>query len=340
MCQSKADGGKRCEYSALKRKEHLKLEKTREWINGDSFKRKSLEKDFQKNFQKNNRELFKNHLKSRESWQCDAKALPPEVIKELQKKFFRKPTMLTDEEAQNLNREMFEEFSDLGEKLSKEELNTLHKYTFIGNERLNNFLRKNLKKLKTDYFEYRDPSPEEWESTLKRSQEEIELMDSVFKKKDENKNFKKRTLYRHHIVPAGITPKEFAEKYFKIGERISDPAFLSTTEDPSYIAGHAHNRKPTEYIVYQIISSNGISMVTGPDEREGNVQSWEKERLLNRGTKLRVLGITRNKFGVNPERVVMRKQFGKGYSYPETIKDKFFTVVQLIDEEDIPKYLK
>lgn len=316
-------GGPRCEYSQLWLARKRKLARTPAYREGGEYARERLEKAERWKFQRDHASAYQAQLPARAKWQTKAAPLPRRQAEAFRKTFPAMPAM-GSEEAKAHTQKLAEEHEKLVEDIYSEEASTLGFYAMEGHETINSYLRLGVKGLPPD-----DDLPEDLETLTK---EHIEVMDSVFARAEKSVN--PRQLFRHMLVEPGITPRAFAEKYFKVGERVTDAAYMSTTEDPAYIRGHVFKRHPSEYLVMRILSRQGISMQRDEEEIEGDLQSWEKERLLPRGTKLRVVGIRNDEYSIAEEREGLRKQFGR-HRGPSKIPPKRLVTVYLIDEEEL-----
>jgi hypothetical protein len=312
MCKT---GGPRCEYSYRWSLVKRKIERSQKFKEASSYVQEVMLKEARFKFDSSNSALVIAHLPEKAKWQTKAKPLPRRKCEQLSK-LFPKPAMPSQNEALLLTQNLLEEYRALSGRLTQDENRALIQYSITMHKYINGLLREGKK---PDCF-----TPEELRlsvtaGTLKKTVDEYPLATDV------------RVLYRHLIVPRGVTPREYAAKYFKVGERICDPGFMSTSEDPSYIRAHAYVRHPSNYVVYQVLSRKGVPLQRS-EERVGDLQSWEKERLLPAGLKLRVVGVRQEEFSVSDDRVDMKKQFS---SNKLALKPKRFTVVQLMDEAEI-----
>lgn len=315
-------GGLRCEYSQLWLARKRKLARTAAYKEGGDYTRERLERMERWAFQGEHSKDYQAHLPARAKWQTKAAPLPRRKAEALLKTFPATPTM-SQEEARAHTKALAEEHEALVEDIYSNEASTLAFYSMTGHESINSYLRLGAKGL---------PSYEHLSKDMETlTKERIEVMDKIFERAELSST--PRQLFRHMLVEPGMSPRAFAEKYFKVGERVTDAAYMSTTEDAAYIRGHVFKRQPSEYLVMKILSRQGVSMQRDEYESEGNVQSWEKERLLPRGTKLRVVGIRNDEYSVAEERVDLRKQFGN-YWGPAKIPPKRLVTVYLVDEDE------
>lgn len=311
MCDT---GGPRCELANELYNLRKRVKRTKKYKEASSGIREKIIYLEELTWKNNNKSLVQNHARKKEKWQVDSPKLSRRKMEALQREFPRE-TIKTQDEAEKLHQEMFQEYKTLEEKLSNDESYVLHHYTRHGYEYYNQRLRKPYRK---DF-----PIP------IETVDERILLIDEVFKKNESLE--KSRTLYRHHMIPGGWTGREYAEKYFPVGGLVKDPAYLSTTEDLGYVAGHLFERRPTEYVIYQIISSKGISLVHNESENTGNIQSLEKERLLPRDSQFRVVGHRKQKLEFPQDRLNIRTRFARG-TWNRKIPPQQVTVIMMIDE--------
>ena len=321
MCNT---GGPRCEYSQKWLSRRRKLQRTDDYKNASRSRQKGLERTERWRFQKEYSEEYQKHLPERAKWQRKAKALPRRKAEALARSQ-PPPKIFTAEEAVAHTAAMAEEHEELLKRLSPDEVHALILYTMASHEDINGYLRLGAKGVVTA-----DEYPND--DRVGFARERVAHLDAIFEKA--YKHEEPRTLYRHMLVEPGMSPRRYAEKYFKVGERVADPAFMSTSEDPSYIRGHVHKRRPSEYLVMKIVTRKGISLQQYEEEFNGNIQSWEKERLLPRDTKLRVLAVRNEEYSIDDSRYQMKKQFGNGWGQDKILPKRLTTVV-LIDEDEL-----
>lgn len=315
-------GGPRCSYSQEWLAAKRKLQRSKAYRDASYYEHERLERAARWRFQKEHPKEYQAHLPAREKWQTKAKPLTRRRAEALAKAF-PKPAGWTAAEAPLRTKQLALEKALFKDSLPEKLEDVLVYYSQNGHADINGFLRRGERALD-------DGTREDLASVREHTLRRISELDEIFARAPKSKE--PRVLYRHMLVEPGISPRAYAERYFKVGERVTDAAYMSTTEDASYIRGHAFKRSPSEYLVMQIVSRQGVSLQRQDYESAGSVQSWEKERLLPRGTKLRVLAIRSEEFSIDPAREEMRKQFGNLWYAPD-IPPKRMTVVQLIDEE-------
>jgi len=169
---------------------------------------------------------------------------------------------------------------------------------------------------------------EKFEAELKayveRAEKAVKEMDEALRQGARTAT-NKRVLYR----AIGVKPDEvstFAERY-KIGEEIEEPSYLSSSEDSDVMLLHesVRNKKYKETVVFEILTNKG----TAVGQSDGyHVSGFEKEVLLPRSMKFRVVGIGESTFestysGGRPQFTV----------YRDVPKRKRFKIVQLEEIE-------
>lgn len=351
MCKSKAEGGGRCEYSDML----ANVRKKARYKYRDSSSKERKVTDAVNAWKDANPEIVKEHLPEKMPFQYTPKERP--VSKELMDRLTsssRVPVIGAKDADARLQAviDMHEEFTEWESRLDIDELRAVGAYTMTAFDKINTFLRKKgfLHKLKEDH--HGDLSEYAYENVRKRTEDQVNALKSAFKKvspKDEP-----RKLYRFFRVPAGITPREYVDRYLKTGEGFSDPAFMSTTSDPEFIMAHMHDRnestKNKGYVVMEILTKQGQSVQPQPYTRSGHVQSLENEVLLPAGTKLRVVGFNPiQRFEYGSDRKDLHGQYNmasdsyfmfKNYGHHSQGDRLNFPMVQVIDEKLITEYEK
>jgi hypothetical protein len=247
---------------------------------------------------------------------------------------------------------MHDEFTAWENKLELEELRAVGAYTLNGFVLINALLRKKgfAHQVKQDYSG--GVSKEEMERIKERTIQQVEALKGAFKKVEPRDE--PRKLYRFFRVPAGVTPKEYVDRYLQTGEGFTDAAFMSTTSDPEFIMAHMHDRnkgtKNKGYVVMEILTKQGQSVQPHPYSRSGDVQSLENEVLLPPGTKLRVTGFNKvQRFEYGSDRKDLYGHYNSALDSHYMFKnhghhsqgDRLnFPMIQLIDEKLIAEYEK
>jgi hypothetical protein len=351
MCKSKAEGGGRCEYADM----IANVRKKARYKYRGEYDRERKATEAVNAWKGAHPEIVRAHLPAKMPFQFTPKDRPvPKELLSMLTPSSRVPVSgkTTPEERLQAVIEMHEEFTEWESRLHLDELRAVGAYTMSSFDKINTFLRKKgfLHKLKEDFRG--NVSEYEYERVKERTEEQVDALKSAFKKVAPREE--PRKLYRFFRVPAGVTPKEYVERYLQTGEGFRDAAFMSTTSDPEFIMAHMHDRnkgvKNKAYVVMEILTKQGQSVQPQPYTRAGHVQSLENEVLLPAGTKLRVAGFNPiQRFEYGSDRKDLHGQYNTGHSshfmfehYGHHSKgDRLtFPMVQLIDEKLITEYEK
>lgn len=148
-------------------------------------------------------------------------------------------------------------------------------------------------------------------------------LDSIFAK-HERINNNKRVLYRAQHVKGEVNA--WLDKNIKVGETYSDKAYVSTSLDSDYVLVHG-GKEPEQTVVFEILTNKGIP-IHNPKSSPGNVSYAEREVLLNRESKFKVVNVTTATY-----KTTWPEGKPKGHSaYKDALPKTRFTVVQLVEE--------
>ena len=353
MCKSKAEGGGRCEYPDML----ANVRKKARYQHRGSYDREREVTKAVNKWKDEHPDIVQAHLPEKMPFQFTPKDRPvPKALLAMLTPSSRVPiTGAVEHEARLASViKMHEEFTEWQGRLELDELRAISSYTMTGFELINATLRRKgfSHQIKQDYSGGGGLSQAERERTTKYTAERVKAMKSAFKKvapKEEP-----RKLYRFFRVPAGITPREYVDRYMQTGEGFSDAAFMSTTSDPEFIMAHMHDRnggkKNKGYVVMEILTKQGQSLQPHSHTSAGDVQSLENEVLLPAGTKLRVTGFNPiQRFEYGSDRRDLHGQYNSAFSsdfmfreYGHHSKgDRLnFPMIQVIDEKLITEYEK
>jgi hypothetical protein len=352
MCKSKAEGGGRCEYADI----IANVRKKARYKHRGEYDRERQATKAVNAWKDAHPEIVKAHLPERMPFQFTPKErpVPKELLKMLTPSSRVPVSGKTTQEARfQAVIDMHEEFTEWESRLELDELNAVGSYTMTGYELINATLRKKgfAHQIKQDYSGGVDK--QELERLKEYAEQRVKALKSAFKKVTPKKE--PRKLYRFFRVPAGITPKEYVERYLKTGEGFTDAAFMSTTSDPEFIMAHMHDRNNGTtnkgYVVMEILTKQGQSVQPQPYTRAGDVQSLENEVLLPAGTKLRVTGFNPiQRFEYGSDRKDLYSQYNSGFSNSHFMFTDYghhskgdrlnFPMIQVIDEKLINEYEK
>jgi hypothetical protein len=334
MCQSKAEGGTRCDYADqvanVRRK--ARYQHRGKW-DAEQLTQKDVE-----DWKEQNHEIVEAHLPEKLPFQVEArvKRIPENVKALLTASPKDSITGFEEEKRHEHTLKMYEENKELKESLTKDEDTAVHFYAMNDYEMINRMLRRN----GVSSLTKREPN---LKKNMERYEASIKHIDSAIKKVEEVDE--PRKLYRFFKVPPGVSTDTYIEKYFKKGEGFQDKGFTSTTADPEFIIGQlkAFNKSDKKdnnhYVVMEIISKKGVSMQSKKRSTSGHLQSLEKEVILPRIVKFRIADSRkRQAFEFADERKDLHSRFGS-YDRGEAIEDfskgkKYrFPLIQLVDED-------
>jgi len=185
--------------------------------------------------------------------------------------------------------------------------------------------------LETNYDQAFSPLLEETIDTyVGYAERDIGHLDRIFDRyKRPNSN--NRVLHRVVNIPkeerTNYDAKTYVDAKYKIGDTITEPSYMSTTADSDYVLSFG-GHEPQNVIVYEILTNKGIP-IHDPSTFKGSVEQAEREVLLNRGSKFKIVNITEANYkSTYPE--------GKptGHSaYHYAIPQHRYTVIQMVEEE-------
>lgn len=179
-------------------------------------------------------------------------------------------------------------------------------YTGVGYKRINAYLHNGEDFMREQYSKEFSAliSAESVESMVERTREDIAAMGRAFQHEvvfDEP-----LTLYRaaSFVVPQGDDEKggsllDQVKATYKVGSVVERAGYSSASADPDcmlFYAREKHGAIPTR-IVFEIVAKRGLPILakgrgdTPWVPREGDIQSFEREVLLNRDSKFRVVNV-------------------------------------------------
>lgn len=186
--------------------------------------------------------------------------------------------------------EFYQETVILKQNLTSFNHDTITKYRGMSFKYVNAFLRDGVEGLKTaeDGVFFNGKSKE-----ITRIQNFIKNMDDCFKY--EKTWVKPRLVYRavslenEHLTDQTVT--EFVKSKHPIGSVIEDKAYMSVSADPDFMVyyGSKARKHHKPYVVYEILSKKGLPIAAKPTG--DSLQNYEREILINRDTKFKVVNI-------------------------------------------------
>jgi hypothetical protein len=222
-------------------------------------------------------------------------------------------------------------------ELSNDEYDAIAKYSMTAYDYVNSYLREGnagLVKYLKHSERIENPSQGAIDEHIRYAEKIIPHLDSAFAKEDSvvkeerllYKAFRVKTPNGSKTTSADIT--NYVEENYPIGKTITSKAYVSTSVDADYMLAFSR-RQPEEVIVHEIVSKKGIPLHESDWRRGDRLNDAEREILLARGTKFKVVGIKKATFeSTYPG--------GRPTFSPYFItapKKKRYTVIQMVEEE-------
>jgi hypothetical protein len=170
------------------------------------------------------------------------------------------------------------------------------------------------------------------DSSYKTTKRHIEEMDQSLK---HAKTFKEPLLvYRASLVgeeiPKGVSVLQYAKDKYTVGSEFVEKNYSSTSADPDCMTlfGRKRAKAKGKHIVFEIVAKKGLPVLPERPKsdphpskaRQGDIQSYEKEVILDRGSKFRVVGV---------KNVVFKSSHGDNRYSWDTPDQVTFPVVQV-----------
>lgn len=328
-------GGKRCDYadviSNVRKKARSKLE-----TEGINYGVEAKVNQAVNEFQEKNPELVVAHLPERWGFEHEIETKEiPESIKELLGDKKAPVAGCPEEDKAGFFRGLYNKHEEWKASLTKEEFGIVSTYSIYSYEYMNAFLRRKglskwakenpmmLDAYSGDLNEFIEakakPRIANLDSALAKAsipKTPKKSLGSLFRKKEEEKAPEPQKLYRFFRVPPGVTPDQFAKKYFEPGSGFKEKGYLSTSADPEYVASHIMDRSPGKtnrvnknYIVLEMVSDQGASLQTAPETEDSRIQTFEAEVLLPRGTTFQIVDTVKKKIVFGKDRKDIEKRY-------------------------------
>lgn len=199
----------------------------------------------------------------------------------------------------------------LHEKLTLDEVNALSRYQITSSITLNAYLRGGVdsmkKELQAHSSENREPEQWQVDEYVERNEKMTKVLDSIFAQ-HAVKFDEPQVMWRSvNIHPTdGSTIMEHVEKMYQTGGMFTDKGFMSATVDSDYMLFSARKRvveKHGQPVVFEILAKEALPAhsIPGWGEqpnriREGNIQSYEREMLLARDSKFKIMNVKKVTF--------------------------------------------
>lgn len=223
------------------------------------------------------------------------------------------------------------ESEQLQNSLAKYERQAINQYTMGFYDPINRYLRKGIQGI-DEYWEFdfkQKITDERREEYKKMADNYIDSLDGLFARYDAAHK-EPRLLHKAFRVrnPDGSkTTSEDIQKYvnehYQVGKVVSNKAYTSTSVDADYMLAFSHH-DPEQIIVQEIVSRKGIPLHE-PDE-EGSVQASEREVLLPRNSKFKIVGIKEASYESTYADGRPKSSFFKNAP-----KKKKFTIIQMVE---------
>lgn len=341
MCKSKAEGGSRCELADslanVRRKARYKVEKA----GGSAYEKDRAVKDALKKFYAENRTLVHEHAPERKSFQRSPGKHA--VHKEIMSLMKRTTPIKRTGDIDDLTQEEYLRAQEVRSKLDEDEVWMLHRYQGFLFEKVNTYLRR------CGFSDKNEEDVFEGQTRSQRAKKDAEIIQKIIMENQDKQQVHK--MYRYYRVPQGMSPDFFAERYFKEGESYQDAGFMSASMDPDFIMHFImHTQKyqrNDRYVVFEILTRQGISLQGKEDRSPGNIQSLEHERLLPKNMKMRILKTRkRDRIHMAQERSDLRiagrsnDTYSKGWKYYNEGASLTVPVIQMVDEKLIEEYAR
>lgn len=261
------------------------------------------------------------------------------ITNELQKfstYFSPKIPVISDADAENNVHKLFQEYENIafqelelaGKKTDLIYNTLIEDYTFTGSREWNAALRgHDVDDYYTGGAGYRDE--EDKERMRQISLQKARQFNTMINKYG-GENMKLRKLYRYIKVPDNLAPEEYAEQLTS-DNTLMDKGFVSTTEDPGFIAAHLTNKrnKKNNYIMLEMLTTKGISVNTY-EEQGASIQSVEQERVLPTNVKFSVFGKSQKKITAGADRMELLEQ--TGHFTGRNVNKNIYTI-ELVDAD-------
>jgi hypothetical protein len=224
------------------------------------------------------------------------------------------------------------ESEQLQNSLAKYERQAINQYTMGFYDPINRYLRKGIQGI-DDYWRHEfkhQISDERREEYKNMAENYIDSIDGLFARHDAthkeprllHKAFRVRNKDGRKTTPEDI--QKYVKEHYQVGKVLSNKAYTSTSIDSDYMLAFS-NHDPEQIIVQEIVSRKGIPLHE-PGE-EGSVQASEREVLLPRNSKFKIVGIKEASYeSTYPTGRPTASSFFKNAP-----KKKKFTIIQMIE---------
>lgn len=311
MCEK---GGRRCENADELTKYKRKISRTNEYRNSSVYNQERIMSAAVVKWKNQNKKLVQSHAPKRAYFNTRAK---PKDVSSVSAALDEHGVFAAPDESGYSISSLIEENREVRERM-KEKYKEVKSYSFVKYLSINSHLRN-----QTDSEDFPESKSNE------RIEKAIADIDACIEQATELNSGKQHSLYREIRVPAGWTAKQYAKKYFGVGEVVSDPGFISTSHSPSHILSRVNGsiKKKEASLVFAIHTRDGISL-QDTEPTSSTVQSQEMERLLPRDHRMVVVGMTTQTYA-NDDNVTVER----AYSYVPQKEERAVTTVHCVSEE-------
>lgn len=345
MCQSKAQGGKRCEHGeAYNNAKKRILRKLRKHPSANNNLGMQLRIDLEK-FLRDNPDIAYARLPKRETFNCapaSKRPIPEEIRLLLQRERHDAVEGYDEVSRKKMVQDMFAARQRYEDQWDHDTNHAVRHYMMSRYHAVNSFLRSrrafndfatetNLKG-KIARLHFKDEQDYINEMVLPN----ISGVDKAFSLVPKDGPVLKT--YRLFKVPPGVKPADYVERYAQEGEGFHEKGYMSTSADPEFIVATAMKNNDfkanSQYVVIEIVSNRGMALQPRAVSTPGHIQSQENEVLLPRNSKFRIAGTRkRQKFRFTSDRSDLAttelryrdRSFPSGTEYT-------LPVIQLVDE--------
>lgn len=198
---------------------------------------------------------------------------------------------------------LYEQSREIEDNMELDAARALSWYKISGYKQLNGYLRGGREGHKKAYISmHNERAPQEHiDEDYKSIQRMSSSLDKAF---DHEVDLPEGTLLYRSIkiddqIPEGMSPLAYLKEKYAVGNIIQDDAYISTSADPDYMTffGRKRIKAKGQHMAFEIVAKRGLPVFDeGFGEKahhlnDGSIQSFEREILLNRGTKFRIVGV-------------------------------------------------
>jgi ADP-ribosyltransferase exoenzyme len=306
MCQSKAAGGRRCDYADM----IANVRRKARYKHADEYNMERLAQEAVDSWKKENAEIVAAHLPEREIFQAspNRKPVPSHLLEQFSFNAKKPVKGLNTQDRENLILQLKQEHDSWTEQMNREQERDVVGYSIVSYDLLNRILRRSGL---ADYFR-ENKTFRQKDEQIEHSKLQITNIDSALSLVQPPEQ--PRKLYRYFKLPAGVSAEAYIQKYFITGEGFKDRGYLSSSADPDFVLAQVKQNqerdKTSQYIVLEILTKQGGSLQRDKETSVGHIQSFENEVLLPRNTKMRIVGANPKKlFEFADDRQDLYQQF-------------------------------